>query len=169
MWDGDQLFLSELKKNKDDQKWFADNVMLHRVFICNGMFGRFRHEKETDEEKAVGVMTETVATLLEKKNTRLFFDIVTSPCGVDIAKIDVLSRIPEEYLKAIVADVLIEIKQKGDPVSFFLQYKAEIVSLCAYRAVTRATAGEKIITPAIQKECAKLADILSKYIFNDAT
>lgn len=167
MFDGDHRFLDELKKRKEDMDWFTANLMLHRVFVCNGVIGRFRHEKESDEEKATGLMAELIGMILAKTGARLFFDIATSPCGVDIARIDNSVRFPDEFLKTLLAAIVTEIPKGVDAVTLISKYRAEVVSLCVYKSLSNAQITNSAMTPTIQRECTKLSDILFRYIFID--
>jgi len=167
MFDGDHRFLDELKKRKEDMDWFTANLMLHRVFVCNGLIGRFRHEKESDEEKATGLMAELIGMILAKTGARLFFDIVTSPCGVDIAKIDNSVRFPDEFLKAFLVSIVKEIPKVVDAVPLISKYRAEVISLCVYKSLSDAQIANSAMTPSIQQECTKLSDILFKHLFID--
>lgn len=162
----DGEIFDELTKNIKDVPWFLDNAQLHRVFVYKGLRGRFRHNVESDEEKAAGLMADIVAKILALTNQKIFFDIVTTPCGVDIAKIDEKFKISDDRLKEVLAEIYTELPDDNEIAKLMSKYRSEIVSLGVYRMLSKAPRIGSM-TKSIQSECKKLSGLLLIHIFGD--
>jgi hypothetical protein len=163
----DSKIFDELIKNKKDALWLWDNAQLHRVFVFNGLHGRFQHSAESDEEKATGLMADVVADILADANSKIFFDIVPTACGVDIAKIDEEFEISDDRLKQVLAEIYTELPDEDEITVLMSKYRSEIISLGIYTVLSRAPRVGKM-TKSIQSECKKLSQLLLIYIFGDS-
>lgn len=163
----DGKILNELLKNKKDTLWLWNNARLHRVFVFNGLYGRFRHNAESDEEKAIGLMSDVVASILAVSNKKIFFDIVPTSCGVDIAKVDEKFEISDDFLKRVLAEIyMAELPNEDEIADLMSRYRSEIISLGAYRVLSRVpTIGQ--MTKSIQNECKKLSTLLLIHIYGE--
>lgn len=112
-------------------------------------------------------MAALVAHILAETNSKIFFDIVPTPYGVKIAKIDEELEISDDLLRQVLSEIYAEKFPDDDKIAALMsKYRSEIISLGAYKVLSGAP---KIgqMTKSIQNECKKLSGLLFIHIFGD--